>query len=168
MALWWSSDFRRFSSVGLTPSVRRGFPPRTTTPLATQTAYAKYRVASNVCVHAREFQVEPSCHNGCGRPPSFSSPFRWGQADVKPPKQSTESRRATTPRHAASARRPRSAGPSTDRSVAGRSSTATELGGSGRPASRTQTTSIGSNRFGRGGAKGCRYRFCRGVCRSGD
>ena len=59
-------DFRRFSSVGLTPRVRRGFPPRTTTPFATQPAYAKYRVASNVCVHAREFQVAPSCYNGCG------------------------------------------------------------------------------------------------------
>jgi hypothetical protein len=29
--------------------------------------------------------------------PSFSSPFRWGQADAKPPKRAAESRWATTP-----------------------------------------------------------------------
>lgn len=84
--------------MGLTPRIRRGFPPRTTTPLAIQTAYAKYRVASNVCVHAREFQVAPSCYNGRGGPPSFSRPFGWFQADAKPPKRATESRWATTAR----------------------------------------------------------------------
>ena len=49
-------------------------------------------------LHAREFQVVPSCYNGCGGPLSFSSsPFRWGQANTKPPKRATESRWATTP-----------------------------------------------------------------------
>ena len=33
---------------------------------------------------------------GCGGPPTFGSPFRWGQADAKPPKRATESRWAIT------------------------------------------------------------------------
>ena len=77
---------------GPCPLARPVLPPPTTTQLVTQTAYAKYRVGSNVCVRAREFQVAPSCYSGCGGPLRFSRPFRWVQANTKPPKRAAESR----------------------------------------------------------------------------
>ena len=46
----------------------------------------------NVCVHAREFQVARLCYNGRGGTPSYSSPFRWGQADAKPCESGPHSR----------------------------------------------------------------------------